>query len=414
MKKSAIVLGGSIQQLPLIKNLKNKGFRIVLVDYTSAPYSRDEADIHYKESTFDLEATLRIARIENPDVIATMATDQPVYTAAYVSEKLNIPYPLSADQGFAVTNKSGMKDILYKNNIDTPRSKIISSKEDFRKIYDLNFPLVVKPADSQGQRGITVIKKHEEFTEAIDNALKFSRSGKAIIEEFCMGTEYTANSIVKDGKAKVLLFTKRNHYDDSIALGVCSSHSYIESELEDSRLMEAEQIAQKITDAFKLIDTPLYIQMILSSNGWKIIEFGCRIGGGFESYLIPEATGFDIVDAFVDQLLGKSINTEITIKKKFASANFVFCKPGTINGFSGADELLKGKIIDHFLPMKNKGDSINSDLNGTSRVACYIVTDNNMENYERKLEIADKRISVYDNEGRDLRIRQNIHHKSGI
>lgn len=406
MTKKALVLGGSIQQLPLIKELKSRGIDIVLVDYTDSPPGKKLSSKHYKISTFDLEGALEVAKKENVDTVCTMATDQPVLTASFVAENLGIYHPLTYKKAISVTNKSEMKRTLLKNSIKTPKFKILSEKQDCLDINNMKLPFVIKPVDSQGQRGITVVKNLNEIYSAFKLGLEYSRSKKVIVEELIKGAEYTANAFVKNGIPRILLTTKRNHYDDTKVLGVCSSHSFNFRRLKKKYYLELLNVVRKITSTFDLYNTPLYVQLVLNSNGWNVIELACRIGGGFESYLIPIVTGFNIVKEYTNLLLRKNIKLKVKNQAKYASSNFIFCKPGIISGYSNVERLQKQRVIDHFFPLKAPGDVIGNFTDATSRVACYIISDNNLKRYMNKLKVSRKAIAVYNEKGENLVINE--------
>ena len=402
MSKNALILGGSIQQIPLIKKLKDKDYKILLIDYYDQPPGKKYADKHLKISTFDMKLILNVIHERNIDIdlVATMATDQPVLSASYIAEKLGIYYPLSFSDAIKVTNKSRMKSILKSNDIDTPNYHVLSGFPD-NSVF-LQFPVIVKPTDNQGQRGISVVNNENELKNAINHAINNSREKKYIIEDFVPGKEVTINAIIIKSKLSILMITDRKHFSYKKAVGVCKAHEY-PSLINMTERDNLRKITKKIVNAFSLANTPLYIQAIVQKNSnISVIEFGCRIGGGFEAYLLPLTIGIDVVDVYIDQLERKSVSINKSNHYAFSAVDFITCKPGKISRIIVPTFLYKTNKLFYFFNLYNKGETIGEFKNATSRVAAFITASNNREEYKRNRRIIRGSIKVIDKNGNNL------------
>jgi len=183
-----LVLGGSKAQLQAIKQAKKLGHQVVVCDYLQHSIGHKIADMSYLVSTFDASMVLDVAMKDYVDGIMTMGTDQPVYTGAYVCHKLGLPTLISEETALCVTNKIHMKNKLKLNNIPTVDYRILGrtglENTDAAKIEEelgLRYPLVMKPVDSQGQRGIFQLESIDEVLQHIDTTLSFSRSNKVLL-----------------------------------------------------------------------------------------------------------------------------------------------------------------------------------------------------------------------------------------
>ena len=207
MSKKAIVLGGTNPHIALIKSLKKRGYHVILIDYLNNPPAKKFADKHIKASTLDLEKVLEIAKKNSPELVISTSIDQANLTACYVSEKLNLSIPYSFKIALEVTDKAIMKRKLYENKIPTANYQTIKDINDF-EINEFNFPLIVKPADSNGSNGVRKAENLDDLNEFFAIAKNISRNNKVIIEEFISGKEYSADFFIRNGNAELLLIRR--------------------------------------------------------------------------------------------------------------------------------------------------------------------------------------------------------------
>ena len=397
MKKKVLVLGGGLLQIPLIKNAKEKGFEVFLSDYYENPPGKRYCDKAKEISTFSVEDNYNYAKEEKIDHILTIGTDQPVFTAATVSERLGLPYPITEEQGRLVTNKEYMKAKMFENGIPTPKYNIYSTFEEV-PLEKLSFPLVIKPVDSQGQRGVHLLRGVKEIRKCFEDAQRYGNTQKVILEEYYEGAEITVNTWVKGGKAYNLLITDRLHWDDSKALGLCTQQRF-PCKAAENKEAEINREVQKLVDAFEITDGPLYIQIIAGKEGVKFVEFGFRIGGGFESTTIKLATGIDILNLYLTLITegeNNFIPSRVRAKASAGSAFFMFAKAGKIAKINIPEGLEYGTFF------VKEGDQIGKMENATSRVGYFIIYKDSVKEYQQELNRFDSKLALYDQEGQDL------------
>ncbi len=403
MKRKVLVLGGGLLQVPLLKMAKQKGFTVFLADYNKSPPGEKYCDRSKQISTFSIIDNYEYALAEKVDHLLTIGTDQPVYTAAVVSACLNLPYPISPEQGKMVTNKYYMKTRMVEKGIPTPRFQASSRFQDVFRM-PLNYPLVMKPVDSQGQRGIFILNGSEwpeQIRHLFTIAKQHSLTGMVIIEEFYQGDEITVNCWVKDGRAFVLLVTDRLHFNDEVALGICKQQRF-PSRAAEAKQKEIEAIVQQLANAFAIRDGPLYLQMVTGREGIKVIEFGYRIGGGFESETIPRITGVDILELYFTLITeGRNMFQPKNLKEqvKLGSVLFMFAKPGLVAGIKMPSQFkTNGKLF-----IKER-DEIGPIANATSRIGCFTCYADRADDYYNLLARFDEEMSVFDQNNTDLLI----------
>ena len=172
--KKLLLLGGSAQQIIAITTAKKLGYFTILCDYLTDNPGQHKADKFYLISTTDKKAVLEVAKNEQIDGILAYASDPAAPTAAYVSEKMGLPTnPYSSVE--ILCNKDMFRKFLSNHNFSTPKAKGYEKKAD--AIIDVNkftLPIIIKPVDSSGSKGITVIRDIENLEKAIDFAFSFS------------------------------------------------------------------------------------------------------------------------------------------------------------------------------------------------------------------------------------------------
>lgn len=342
---SILILGGSNCQLHAVRQARKDGCKVILADYTDHPPGAEYAHVHYHTSTFDIEGCTEIARREHVDAVMTMGTDQPVYTAACVSHNLSLPSFLTPEKALSVTNKRVMKQILASHSIPTVPWMLIDEHTAAKDLSCLAPPLVIKPLDSQGQRGIFKCSRPEELLSHLPETLSFSRSSQALAEQFYPSDEITVSGWVSKGRLTVLTVSDRLLYPDPVHIGICIGHRFPSVHMD--RFPEIQELSQNVTDAFGLTEGPFYLQLLIGGEGIRVNELACRIGGAFEDVVIPYLTGFDILGAVIDLSFGRNVNADTLQtfhpdqQNRCAAVQLTFCRPGTIASCTPIEQLRK-------------------------------------------------------------------------
>ena len=207
-KPIALILGGTVPHSELIKQLKERGYYTVLIDYLPNPPAKSVADEHLQETTLDENKVLAIAEERGAELVICGCVDQANITACYVMEKLGRKPPYSYEIAKNVTNKGYMKRMMLEHHIPTSNFVYVDNLEDTNDIR-LRYPVMVKPADSNSSNGVKKANSEEEMLLYLKDALVISRNHRAIVEEFVTGREISAYCFVINGRAKLLMTAER-------------------------------------------------------------------------------------------------------------------------------------------------------------------------------------------------------------
>ena len=288
-----MIVGGGQGQLRAIRRARQAGLETVVSDMNPAAPGALLADEFARADTFDAGATLQAARRHRVDGIATLGTDQPVLTLTRAAAELGLPHSLSIEQALALTNKRYMKRWFDECGIPHNPYRIIGPDFQAQQLEGLQPPLVLKPVDSQGQRGVVRLDSPEQVPEYLPAALRFSRDGYAVVEEFYPGQEITFSGWVRDGRMYPLTVTDRVTRPFYPHIGVCIAHTY-PSRCSTEYGAEIVDISRRIVEGFGIRQGPLYFQMLIGPRGLRVNEVAARIGGAYEDEFIPALTGIDI------------------------------------------------------------------------------------------------------------------------
>lgn len=339
-----MILGGSNCQKNALLAARRLGHQTVLVDYYENPPAAALADVHVRASTFDIPACTAAARLHGVNGVLTLGTDQPVYTAAEVARRLGLPSCIDVPTALAVTNKRVMKERLTHHGIPTVRYRFLGRGEHAEAaLAGLRAPFVLKPLDSQGQRGIFKLATAGGVGEHLAQTLSFSRCEEALVEEFYPSDEITVSGWVSGGRLDILAVTDRQTYSDPKHIGVCVGHRFPTVHM--ALYPEIERISREITAAFGIHSGPLYIQMLVGDEGCLVNELACRIGGAFEDVFLPYLSGFPILDAVLGAALGKAPDVSMLAGfspprcQKQAAVQLMFCRPGKISAITSLEEI---------------------------------------------------------------------------
>lgn len=402
-----LLLGGGNSQLNAIRRLKNQGHQVVISDYYPNPPGKSLADWHEQVSTFDVDGNIRVARYHRVDGIMTLGTDQPVYTVAKVAEALRLPALLDVSTARKVTHKGLMKQIFCAHDLPTVNYRLLTADFSDNDLAGLNFPVVVKPLDSQGQRGVYKLNSAVEVRRVFPEVLSYSRVMEILVEKFYPSVEITVSGWVVADRVYILAVVDRIPYPDPMHIGICIRHRFPSQHL-PTRWPEIEVLTRKIVRDFGIHNGPIYFQMLIGAEGIKINEIACRIGGAYEDEYLWYGTGIDILGMLMDSSLGLPIddaplqNYDFTRVTRQISVELFFTRPGWVAAVSDLQglQLLPGVIgANHHL---KPGDMSQTVENATARAGYMIVAGEDRDELERHLKQAYQELAVYDGDGNNL------------
>ena len=321
MKKIAII-GASYLQEPLIQKAKQKGLETHVFAWAANDVGEKRADYFYPISIVEKDQILEKCREIGIDGICSIASDLGIITVNYVAEKMGlIGNPMSCVE--VSTNKHKMRQRFEANGDPSPKSYQVTSVEDLKGI-NLSYPVIVKPVDRSGSRGITELYDPAGLPEAIDRAIEQGFEKCALVEEFAEGQEYSVEYISWEGKHHFLALTKKY---------TTGSPDFIETghlepaPVDDDVLKKVQDVVSHALTSLGIRYGASHSELKISDTGEiKLIEIGGRMGGDqIGADLVQLSTGYDFVAAVLDIALGIEPKYEKT-KSSSAGVRFVFSK----------------------------------------------------------------------------------------
>lgn len=401
--KKIIILAGGNDQAALMEELKryyHGKVELILLDMVKNVKALPYADRFEQISTMDREAVLSFAKKEKIDYILTACGDQPLSTMAYVSAQMGLPCYLTEEEVRDLTNKIYMKQKMVENDIPTAKHIYVEKATNDIDISKLRFPLIVKPVDSNGSKGVKKVMNGAELKLMLQEALHYSISKKAIIEEYKNGIELSVDVYVEGTTAKILCITTSNKIrENKDSFTILQSEYPPRADYSEERV---KKIVQHIVDVFRLTDMPLLVQMIVGDGEYNVVEFSARMGGGSKYHLINVLSGVDIMKVYVEMVMGEK--PHVIPKKQWNNAlmNYIYCSPGIFAELKNFEELKKEKIIYSYFTYKMPGASIEKSNTSSDRVAGFLVVGNSFEEVNQKLRTANKRMQVLNPNGEDI------------
>lgn len=318
--KSILIIGAGKMQLPMILKCNDLGYRTIVTDGSKDAPGLKEASIPLVIDTLDLNNSLEAAK-EYQVGGAITTSDSPVNTVAYVCEQLNLS-GINRKGAKISTNKHLQRQILHDNRIRVPnfvRTNCLSNVKHL--LQDFKYPLVIKPIDSSASRGVTKIDAENELEQAFSQAVRQSRSGQVIIEEFVVGDEYSVECLTQNGQTNIVAITEKATIKSDYYF--VEERHIVPASLSAFQTTEIEQYVHKILPLFEVDNTASHIEIKLTDQGPVLIEMGARLGGDFiTSDLVPLATGINIMELAILIAMGQPVGLGET-EKKFAGIQFI-------------------------------------------------------------------------------------------
>lgn len=402
----ALVLCGGLPQLELIKQLQARGIETYLADMNPKAPAVPFADKFFPASAMDPVAVKKIAVDEGINFILTVHADQALLIAAQVSEELGLPCYLDYETAKNVSSKELMKKIFFDGNVPTSKYIIRGSlkKED---IKGLEFPLIVKPVDAYSSRGVKRANNFEELIPAFEEAVRISRTDTAIVEEFVEGPEVSVDVYIENGKAHVLGLCDIDKLPEAGKYIICRGR--YPAQISDKAKASIQDAAQKLADAFHLVDSPMMIQLkVKDDDTVSVIEFCARNGGGIKFTFIKKVSGFDSVKAVIDLTLGEKPHVEYTPYKKCVCNEFIYAMPGVLDHYEGFEEMKKAGVISEYYCYKPEGYEFKTVAGSGDRAGVVCIDADTWEEVAELHKKALDGIKVMSKNGKDLLRRFNV------
>ncbi len=362
MSKKLLLLGGGHAEIPLIQAAQKLGYFVITTGNAREGLGHAYADKNVFEDFSDHEKMLSLAKAEGVDRVCSGCNDFALLSTAYVCEKLGLPGHDSYETSLQLHHKDKYRALATRLNIPTPKAITVRNTEEFETaLKTLSFPIIVKPVDLTGGKGIHRAASAEEARAAYADALSRTREDHVVVEEFVVGTNHGFSAYLQNQKV-VFYFADNEQYFLNKYM-VSGANTPTTTSLRGQRLLC--EYSERIAKELKLVDGILHIQYIEKSDGTPVIIEICRRPPG-DLYIkfVQYATGVDYPKMLIQAETGEAC-TEIlpplgTLPKPFLRHCIMAEKKGFAQSVYFAPEIEKN-IVEKFLWYK-KGEPITDPL----------------------------------------------------
>lgn len=321
--KTILILGAAALQLPLIEFIKSRGYRVIVVSIKGDYPGFKLADRCIYLDVRDAVGILEEIKMEKNIVgVITDQTDMAVPTVAYLSEKLGVPGN-SVQCASTYSNKFLMRELCSKLHIPNP-SYIRASEFENVNLKNLQFPVMMKPEDSQGSRGIYKCYNNDDIESHFEDAKSFSKSGHVIIEEFFDGCEFVVEGFVYNGEYLLWGVGERKYFDikDKFIPSQTIFPANISDCMKEKLINAEEKIHSVLKPHFGMIHSEYLINE--ATGDFRLVETALRGGGVYiSSHLVPLYTGINNYDILLKCCLGEPVCLD-EIRKSFITASSAY------------------------------------------------------------------------------------------
>lgn len=374
-RRSVLILGAAQMQIPAITIAKGKGWTVVVADRDESapgvPFADEFLHVDLSDRYGMAEAAERYRKKDRLDGVFTAGTDFSA-TVAWVAEKLGlpgIPYQVAIN----ASDKAKMRAVFSRAGLPSPPFVRLESADDWRVAADrLELPLVVKPVDNMGARGVRRVDTPAELEAAVSHAVAFSRCGSVIVESYLDGPEFSLDAIVYRGTP--------------VLCGIADRHiRFAPYFVEMGHTMPTnadEPLAASVTDVFFRGIRALGIDngaakgdIKLTSDGPYIGEIAARLSGGYMSgWTFPYASGVEVTDAALNIAVGDPPG-DLTPKRDAVSAERAFISiPGTVAAVERTDEVREQAGVRDLFVRVSPGDAVTFPTNNVEKCGNVIAS----------------------------------------
>jgi len=379
-KEAILIFGVGPLQKSIIERCKLKGLFTVGIDPSANATCKDLVDAFEIVDGQDFEKTIEVAKRYQIKGIVTAATDKPLVMMARVAEKLQLPF-FSVETAEWSTDKLLMKQKFQEAEIPCAKGFLLTNLSELGDI-EIDYPVIVKPRDNSGSRGVISCKNANEVEIAVQEALQYTRKGNVLIEEFIEGKEYSIESLHYDGNTHVIQFTEKitTAFPYNVELGHIQP-----ADVTPDQQVEILELISKIAKTLDFSNCASHTEIKINSKGIYVIETSPRLGGDFiTSHLVPLSTGVNMEEQLIDIATNHSLqqNWFYPEFQKHSGIKYFELSQGVITSSNGFENLYNIQGIQQWHFGLKSGERINKITSSLDRYGYAIFQADTREELE--------------------------------
>lgn len=409
--KKLLILGGTALVCDIVAKAKEMAIYTIVTDWNdpSASPAKKIADEYWMESISDTQKLAQLIKEHNVDGVITNYTDSYLPFYARLCEATGLPCLATEKQMEVISNKELSKELCIKHGISVSKRYNVSSVDDIDKLIDVKYPVLTKPVDNSGQRGIYVCLDKDELKRLYTTSLQFSQSNNVMIEEYVQG-DYT-----------VMFYTIQNGI---VTLSTMSDKPVIGEFVNNlPKLPQGYILPSKHVELCKEIMLPkvqafvkdlniqngiIGIEAVVKDNDIFVFEMQFRLGGMKHHNFVLKENGMDLLEmlvrfAITGQFSGWDISTydNPNFKNVYCSLN-ILIQPDTVAKIEGLETTKALPQVTNFTQMMEIGESVK--LPGTVQQILFkfSLVESNLQNLKRTIQTIYNTLKVFNNQGENI------------
>ncbi len=368
--KKVLIIGAGAMQIPGITRAQTLGYKVIAMDGNPQAPGLRIADESFVIDIKDCNAIVDLARRSSIHGVCTIAVEAAVPAVAAVASALGLK-GLSQTAAINSTNKHHMRRLWAENKVPSPQSLVCSSIEDAgRHAARLGWPFVLKPADSAGSRGVSLVGDALHLSDAFTAAHQASPSGTVLAETFMPGVEMSVEAFVFDGRFYPLACSDKARTPPPYLLDT----AVIFPSAQPTGIQNAAlQLVERAADVLGIDNAPIHAEVMVTPEGPMMVELAAR-GPGFKVFtdLIPWVTGIDVVEMLLRTSMGETPNFNYP-KSRGAVLEFPSVKAGKIKTIRGIQEARSAPGVRELEIYRQPGEIVPPLTSGADRIGHFIV-----------------------------------------
>ena len=409
--KKLLILGGITASIEAIEFAHKYGVKAYVTDYLEDSPAKKYADKSFMVSTTDVDAVAELCRNEGIDGIFTGNVDLLLPYYAKIGEKIGLPTYGSYEQFCLMTDKKMFKDVCRKYNVPVIPEYTEADIEN----GSIKFPVIVKPVDSSGSKGITICENYEELSKGIEKALSYSPSKNYIIEKYMTGDEAVLYYYFQDGNPVFIAMCDRYVLKQGEGLAQLPTSYIFPSRYTGDHIKNTDKLLKDMFRGIEMQNGPIFIQCFVEDGIPYIYEPGYRLCGAREQYIIAAVNGISSPEMLINfALTGKMADVDIeTLSDPYLHGKYC-CKlspligKGKISSITGVEEVRKLSSVAKLVLNNNVNDVIDDKNMGTLKQVAYraFIVEDSIEELRKTIDYIQDTVVFADENGKSMMLEK--------